>query len=60
VGTFVIPRFPGKDEPALHSFTLPPGIMKHGLDYYFQIASTFRKIDERIDEAALVTAEYRP
>jgi hypothetical protein len=60
VASIVIPRLAGQNAPALHSVRIPPGILKRGSDYSFQIASTFRKIDERIDDAVLATAEYRP
>jgi hypothetical protein len=60
VATLVIPRFTPESPPALHSVTLPPGILKRGTDYYFQLSAKVHGVDEREDAAILVTSEYRP
>ena len=60
VATFVVPKLAGQSAPALHSVTLPPDILKRGIDYYFDVDAAVRKVDERDDDALVVTSEYRP
>ncbi len=59
VARFVIPPSADGSVPAPTRVTLVPGILQANSDYFFRIIVR-SVVDQRTDEASVVTAEYRP